>query len=157
MSEQKRSLKFDSLDSVLSFAISKEEEAYHFYLTWSDRVKDAAIKEVLLEFAREELRHKELIIDVKAGKPFEAKPQQVYDLKIGDYFNPVRPTEEMTYQDALQVAIQREIGARKLYDYLASISEEGKIKKLFESLAKEEAKHKMRLEQIYDDEIYREN
>ncbi len=157
MSEQKRSLKFDSIDSVLSFAISKEEEAYHFYMTWSEKSRDAAIKEVLVEFAREELRHKELILEVKAGKPFEAKPQQVYDLKIGDYFVPVKPSEEMSYQDALQVAIQREIGARELYEYLASISAEGKIKKLFESLAKEEAKHKMRLEQIYDDEIYREN
>ena len=157
MNEQSNTLRFDSINSVLSFAISKEEEAHHFYNQWAEKVQNQSIKEVLYEFAKEELKHKELLLQVQRGEPFEKTSPKIVDLKIGDYFTTVSPTEEMTYQDALQIAIQREIGAKQLYEFLASLETTDDLKALFRRLAAEEAKHKMKLETIYDDEIYTEN
>lgn len=157
MNKQTNTLRFDSVNSVLSFAIAKEEEAYHFYTLWSDKVQNQSIKEVLREFAGEELKHKELLLKVQRGESFKTSVREIVDLKIGDYFVPIAPKQEMTYQDALQVAIQREIGAQQLYEFLASLDTTPEIQQLFRQLATEEAKHKMKLETIYDDEIYTEN
>lgn len=157
MSESLKNLHFDSIDDVLDFAVSKEEEARDFYLEWAEKVKSNSIKSVLKEFAGEEQKHKDLILRVKAGGTFTTRPGEIIDLKIGDYFVTTRPGEEMSYQDALQVAIQREIGAHELYVYLSSRSTDQTMKELFDKLAVEEAKHKQRLEQIFDEDILTEN
>ncbi len=157
MSESLNNLHFDSIDDVLDFAVSKEEEARDFYLEWAVKVKNSSIQSVLKEFAREEQKHKDLILNVKTGGTFTTNPQEIIDLKIGDYFVTIQPGQEMSYQEALQVAIQREIGAHELYLYLASRSGNQTMKDLFDKLALEEAKHKQRLEQIFDEDILTEN
>ena len=157
MSESLKNLHFDSIDQVLDFAVSKEEEARDFYLEWAEKVRNSGIQEVLKEFAGEEQKHKDLILKVKAGGSFKTKPGEVIDLKIGDYFVTIDPDETMTYQEALQVAIQREIGAQELYRYLEQRSNEATLKSLFEKLALEESKHKQRLEQMFDEDVFTEN
>ncbi len=157
MSESLNNLHFSSINEVLDFAVSKEEEARDFYLEWADKVKNSGIKEVLKEFAGEEQKHKDLILKVKAGGTFTTKAEEVIDLKIGDYFVQTNPDETMTYQEALQVAIQREIGAQELYKYLSGRSSDQTMKELFDKLALEESKHKQRLEQMFDEDVLTEN
>ncbi len=157
MSESLNNLRFDSIDQVLDFAVTKEEEARDFYLEWAQKVKNMGIREVLDEFAAEEQKHKDMILNVKAGGAFKTKPGEIIDLKIGDYFVTIDPDEKMTYQEALQVAIQREMGAQELYRYLQQRSNEATLKSLFEKLALEESKHKRRLEQLFDEDILIEN
>ena len=148
---------FDSADAVLEFAIEREEEARDFYLEWEKKVEKKHLPEILREFAAEEEKHKELLQNVQKGNPFEKVARKVIDLKIGDYFIDEEADEQMTYQQALQIAIKREIGAQELYIFLGSISENTEYKNLFEGLFKEESKHKLRLEAIYDEEFMREN
>ncbi len=157
MGEELKQLHFENIDQVLDFAVSKEEEARDFYLEWAEKVKNSAIAEVLKEFAGEEQKHKDLILKVKAGGDFRPVAGQVLDLKLGDYFVQIGPDEQMSYQDALQIAIQREIGAQELYKFLQTQSENPKMKELFEKLANEEAKHKLRLEQMFDEDVLTEN
>ncbi|MHB2150894.1 ferritin family protein [Calditrichota bacterium LG25] len=157
MSVQKKNLSFNNIDEILQFAIEKEEEARTFYELWSQKVKKQSIKEVLLEFAVEEQKHKELLLNVKAGRDFNQPKNQIIDLKLGDYFTEVKAHENMTYEAALRIAIQREMGANQLYQYLASIAENQQIKELFNRLALEELKHKMRLEGMYDENFLSEN
>jgi rubrerythrin len=149
-------LKFDSVEAALDFAIDKEQEAYDFYIEWSKKLEHEAIQQVFREFAVEEMRHRDLITDVKEGKrELEASPA-VKDLKITDYFTVVEVKAKMNYQDALQLAIQRERGSIELYRYLADRSTTANMNALFESLVKEETKHKMRLEEIYDDNFLKD-
>lgn len=157
MNVEAKNLHFDDIGSVLDFAVSKEEEARDFYLEWAEKVKNSAIAEVLKEFAGEEQKHKELILNVKAGGEFKPIEGEVIDLKIGDYFVQIAPNAKMDYQEALQIAIQREIGAQELYKYLQSRSQDATMKELFEKLAAEEAKHKFRLEQMFDEDVLTEN
>ena len=146
-----------SVDEVLDFAIEKEGEAAAFYTEWSRTVENKSIGGVLLEFAEEEKKHEAYIIDVKNGKQIPVSPKKVTDLSISDYLVEASPTETMNYQTTLMVAMQREKAAFRLYTKLASIAQDDKVKSLFLTLAQEEAKHKLRLETIYDDEILREN
>jgi rubrerythrin len=59
----------------------------------------------------------------------------------------------MPYADILRIAIKMEERALKLYNNMNQSNQDENLKKLFSLLANEEAKHKLRLEKIYDDEI----
>ncbi len=155
MNEDKM-LNFDSIDEAIEFAIGKEQEAYDFYTDWSKKLEHEAIQQVFREFAVEELRHRDMLTDVKEGKRELKKDQKVQDLKITDYFVEVKPSEDLSYQDALQLAIQRERGSIELYGHLAESSGAEDLAGLFSSLVEEETKHKMRLETIYDDNFLKE-
>lgn len=101
--------------------------------------------------------HKEKLISIKKEGVFHLNEQAILDLKVADYV--VRPivSENMSYQDALILAMKREKAAYRLYMKLASKTHDAKLKELFIGLAQEEAKHKMAFEIEYDDVILREN
>ncbi|HAP43606.1 MAG: hypothetical protein A2087_04280 [Spirochaetes bacterium GWD1_61_31] len=148
---------FQSVDGILDFAIEKEAEAHDFYIDWSGRLEAAHLKELFLTFAAEEQKHKVTLERIKQGTAFLPSASQVTDLKIVDYLVDIGPTPDMDYQEALIIAMRREKSSIKLYTDLAAISGDDELKTIFQALAKEEAKHKLRLENEYEKDIYREN
>jgi len=146
---------FKSIDDILDFAIKREEESYQFYTEWLNKVKEE-IKPVFKNLAKEELGHKEKLLGVKKGKLrefLESSKEKVLDLKMSDYLIDVTPKPELTFQEALIIAMKREKVSYKLYENFANRVEDENIKKLFLALAQEEAKHKLKIEIIYDDYI----
>jgi len=69
----------------------------------------------------------------------------------------VVPSSDMTYPDALILAMKKEKNAFRLYMMLSEASADPGMKSLFLSLATEESKHKLRFEVEYDEYILREN
>lgn len=63
----------------------------------------------------------------------------------------------MTYEVALKVAMAREKAAFKLYSRLADSTDNVQMKEIFQFLAQEESKHKLRFELEYDEYVLREN
>jgi len=147
----------NTVDEILDFAIEKEQDAFEFYTLWSGKVESNAISDVFRELAVNEKAHKAFLTDVKSGKKIPPAPKEVTNLSISDYLVEIEPTPGMDYQSALMVAMQREKSANQLYTNLASKVSAEEIQNMFLTLAAEEAKHKLRLESIYDDEILREN
>ena len=88
---------------------------------------------------------------------FEITFEKVADLKIADYLVNVKPSPEITYRDALVMAMSKEKAAFKLYTNLAQRAPNDQLRDLFLSLAQEESKHKLRFELEYDDFVLREN
>ncbi len=149
--------KFESIEEILDFAIQKEREAAEFYRYWAERVKDRTLKQVFLKLSEQEKGHERKILLMKEGK-LTLKPRgEVVNLKISDYLDEVKPTEEMDYQQALRIAMQREKASFKLYNDLAESVEDEKARTLFLALAQEEATHKLRLETLYDEVVYSGN
>jgi rubrerythrin len=148
---------FDSVDAVLDFAIKREEEAFDFYMDLAGKVERAHMKELFEQFAKEEKGHKAKLQNVKQGKLLLPVQNQVLDLKMGDYLVAGEPTEKMSYQEALILAMKKEKVAFKLYTDLAAVISSEDLKNTFLSLAQEEAKHKLRFEVEYDNEIMGEN
>ena len=149
---------FASVEDILDFAIDSEQKAVDLYTDLAQKAKNPGIKAAFEEYANEERGHKAKLTEVKEGKRALVLPQKaVQDLKIGDYLVSPEPDQDTDYQDVLIFAMKKEKAAFKLYTDLAELCEPGDIRDLLLSLAQEEAKHKLRFEIEYDDNIYQEN
>lgn len=148
---------FKSINDILDFAIASEQEAVDFYTKLSEQVTNEAMKEVFLQFAKEEMGHKARLTNIKEKQLFEFKEEKVTDLKIADYLVESEAKPDMTYQNFLIVAMNKEKAAFKLYSDLAKIAPNNQLRDIFLSLAQEEAKHKLRFEIEYDDYVLKEN
>ena len=148
---------FSSINDILDFAINSEQKAVDFYVSLSQRFNDKVLKEAFVEFAKEEMGHKARLTQIKETGLYEMKKEDVQDLKIADYVVRTEPTNDMSYEDALRLAMKREKAAYRLYLALAERAPNDGMKNLFNGLAQEEAKHKLRFEIEYDDYILREN
>ncbi|MCH7658703.1 MAG: ferritin family protein [Bacteroidetes bacterium] len=148
---------FKSVDDALDFAIQSEQEAVDFYTNLADGANNQAMREVFIQFAKEEKGHKKRLINIKKKRTFEFSDEKIFDLKIGDYLIDIEATSDMSYQDALILAMKKEKSAFKLYSDLAGIAPNNDLKNIFLALAQEEAKHKLRFEIEYDDNILKEN
>lgn len=148
---------FTNIDSILDFAIDNEQQAVDFYTSLAGNSKNEEMKKVFTQFAKEEMGHKARLTKIKTEGTFEIKNKEVLDLKMSDYLVDIEPRPDMTYEEALILAMKREKNAFKLYIKLADKAPTADLRKLFQSLAQEESKHKLRFELEYDDYVLREN
>jgi len=150
-------MKFSSVDEILDFAIKSEERSHSFYTSLAERVERENMKKVFLDFAAEELGHKEKLLKIKKGEKLLPDQEKVMDLKIAEYVSDVEPGEDMDYQKALILAMKAEKEAYRMYSDLASAAQDPEIKDILNGLAQEEARHKLRFETEYDDNILAED
>mgnify|MGYP001195723225 CR=1 FL=1 len=148
---------FKSVEDILDFAIASEQEAVEFYSSLANQSSNEAMKLVFEQFAKEEMGHKAKLTVIKATGDNTLKNMQVNDLKIGDYLVDVVAKPNMSYQEALIVAMKKEKSAFKLYLNLSEKVNSPEYKDLFLALASEESKHKLRFEIEYDEYVMREN
>ncbi len=78
------------------------------------------------------------------------KDEEVGSLGIAESIEAGEPKVNLTYAQALVVAMQREKNAFRLYTRLASAFREPNVKDILSKLAQEEAQHKLQLEIEYD-------
>jgi len=151
-------MKLDSIDKVLDFAIEKEQDAADFYTGLAGKMGKPFMKDIFEQFALEEKSHKAKLEQVKKGN-LDLSPidQKINDLKIAEMVANVDLEGDFDYQQALIVAMKNEKASFKLYTDLAGMVDDPKLKEFFLGLAQEEAKHKLRFEVAYDDDILKES
>jgi rubrerythrin len=147
----------NTVDEILDYAIGQEQEAAAFYADLARRVEKAGMREILLDFSAEETRHKERLLRVKQGEWRLTPHREVVDLRISDYLVDVEATDNLSYQDALIIAMKREQAAFRLYTDMAERVPEGALRDVFSGLAREEAEHKLFFESRYDEEVFSDN
>jgi len=147
---------FESLESILDFAIDNEERSINFYVGLAPKMAEPRLKGLLLNFAREEERHQAKLMDVRhaGGKLQPFSGGKIDDLRIADFVPAVAPTAAMDVKDALLVAMNEEKAAFRLYTVLAERAPTADGRTLFQILAQEEAKHKLHLETTYEDLLW---
>lgn len=150
-------MNFKSANDILDFAIQKEEEAAELYQDLATTLTRTDMKAVFEGFAKEEMQHKAKLIEVKEGNRIISAEKKIFDLKIAESLVDAKPSPNMDYQHALIFAMKAEKAAYKLYSDLAAATDDQNLKDLFLGLAQEEAKHKLRFEIEYDDQILTEN
>lgn len=148
---------FVSINDILDFAIENEQLAVDFYNQLAGNSKNEEMKAVFMQFAKEEMGHKARLSKIKEEGSFNIRTQEVLDLKMSDYLVDVEPRADLSYEEALVLAMKREKSAFKLYTRLAEKAPDDNLKKIFNSLAIEESKHKLRFEVEYDEYVMREN
>jgi len=148
---------FNSIDDILEFAMSEEQKAVDFYSELAEKSTSADMKKIFVDFAKEEMDHKARLMKIKDEKAYTLDKEAVADLQISDFVVNISVTPEITYQDALVVAMKKEKAAFKLYLTLSERAPNQQMKDVFLSLAQEESKHKLRFELEYDEFVLREN
>jgi len=148
---------FNSFNDILDFAIQAEQDAVDFYNELASVSKNPEMAKIFEQFAREEMGHKAKIAKIREEGSFGGLGEAVPDLKIADYLVKTQPHPEMSYAEALVLAMSREKSAFKLYTKLADRAPGPELRNLFLHLAQEESKHKLRFEVEYDEFVLREN
>ncbi|MCX7834358.1 MAG: ferritin family protein [Ignavibacteria bacterium] len=148
---------FKNINDILDFAIAREQESVDFYTNLSNKARNEEMKNVFHEFAMEEVKHKARLQKIKDEGIMEISDEKVQDLKISDYTVNITPTPDMSYEEALILAMNKEKAAYKLYMKLSTKTDDPNLREVFLSLAQEESKHKLRFEIEYDEFVLREN
>jgi rubrerythrin len=142
-------MKADDAKKIISLAIEREVEAYTFYRTVADKVKDPALKKIFTELAGEEKQHREFLQGMLskdvAKMNFDAKK----NYKVVDAMATPPLSVDMKPLDGIIVSIKKELEAMQMYTQLANLSNDTEQKLLFSQLANMESGHKARLEDIY--------
>ncbi len=147
------SVSCSSVDDVVNLAIEKEEKAMEFYQKCAAKAKNPGIKRFFLEMYEEEVRHRDLLKGLDPTSLTGIQIDKVQDLRISEYLTDVQFTEDLTYQEALTLAMKKEEKAHAFYAAWKDRCMHERTGKLFEMLAVEELKHKKQIETMYDEDI----
>lgn len=138
---------------VVRFTIEKEIGTYNLYTMCGQIARYSGAKELFEELAKEEKGHRKLLENLSIERVEQAKLKAVQDLRISDYLIEVECMPDSSYADILRLVMKNEEHSVKLYNDLKESCTDEDLKNLFAFLAQEEAKHKLKFEKIYDEEI----
>ncbi len=144
-------MEFGSFEAIMEYAIEKEKEAAAFYEELANKEQFANTRQVFISFAGEERKHQHMLENFSKESVEEYKTEKITDLKRSDYTVDMEYEPGMGYADILRLAMKREEKAQKFYADFALKATKEEHKKLFDMLAQEESKHKLRLETMLDD------
>lgn len=139
-----------SWQEALTLAISREEEAAANYHRWQELASDPATKQLLAELESEEKNHKQKLESLTPDSLAATEIIEPEDLGLTDKLIPDQLTPEISLQDLLIRAAQKEKQAALFYASLARQTRSARLKRLFRFLEKQEKSHKLRLELEYE-------
>jgi len=142
-------MKAEDVKKIISTAIDREVEAYTFYRSISDKVKDKALKSLFDELAGEEKKHREFLQGFLTKDISKMKFAAGHDYKVGDALPTPPLSMDLKPLDGLVLAIKKELEAMQMYTQLAKAAADTETQLLFSQLANMERSHKSRLEDIY--------
>lgn len=148
---------FSNINDILDFAIAREQDAVDFYNRLAAKARNNDMRHTFEQFAREEMMHKARLAKIKEEGVITLPSEKVVDLKIADYVVLDSERDDMTYEQALVLAMKREKAAFKLYLALSEKVDKTEYKELFKQLAQEESRHKLRFELEYDEYVLKDN
>ena len=148
---------FDDLESAINFALSLIERNYYFFKYWAEKVNRKSIRDALLDWAEEELKHKEVLLNIEEDKEVDLHQTDIPDLRLSEYFMDAEPSEDMTYEEALRIAMKRENAEIETYEYLANIAQSPRAKQMLLKLAADSRQRKLDFEKKYIEKFMSEN
>ncbi|MHC4144451.1 MAG: ferritin-like domain-containing protein [Planctomycetota bacterium] len=139
-----------TIGEVLEFAIGREAEAADFYMALAARVKNPPTREFFENLVTDELEHKSRLELEVIKEGIVARTVGVLPETSGVGPDPDQVREQMVYTEALGLAIERERRSFKLYSRLAGQVTDEELRETLLSLAEEEVKHLVALEEQYE-------
>lgn len=143
-----------SFKDVVQFAIDKEEKAREFYSQCQTQAKSPGLKKFFQDMAEEEQRHKDQLTNLDMEIKLEDIPlEESQDLSLSDFMVDVEFRPDLSYQEALVMAMKKEEKAHAFYQAWKNRCTDPRTNHVFSWLAEEELKHKHKLEDMYEDDI----
>ncbi len=135
----------EKIANILETAVEKEIEAHRFYSTVAELISNEKGRYLFQQFANDEIKHRnrlELEI-MKLGKVVKSREDIDIDVEVEPGFN-------LSYEEALIMAIQKEDAAFQLYIQATISTNDLELRDVFMRLAEEEVKHKVKFEIAYN-------
>jgi rubrerythrin len=145
------------IDAIFSLATKRELEAHEFYQKVAKRAKDAEVRRLFAQLAKEELGHYEMLERFQADPSLPMKiAAPAADFKVAEATELPPFTDDLSPKDAIALAMKKEQQAVEFYRTLAAGAADAGTRDLFENLANTELGHKQRLENAFVDIGYPE-
>lgn len=149
--------RFGSVADIIVFAIEREKEAADGYGRMAGLARLPGLREFLLFLRQEEEAHRRLLEELTEEELDGLVPAFVPDLRLIDYLAEEKPADEMSLQELLIFAAQKEKKAAELYETLARMAKASGHHRVFEFLAGQERAHKLKIEAEYEKSFLQEN
>lgn len=147
---------FKSFKDIIRFAIKREETAYKLYKSAAGKAPTPAARKMFEELAAEEAGHKASFEKLHAEDVEKYAPNKIADSAIADHMVDVPFREDLTGEEILRFAMKTEESAYQLYTAAAGMVSDAKLKKMLLMLADVEKGHKVRIETMYEENVFRE-
>ena len=144
-------------NEILDFAVEREKEAVQFYRDLQTEADFADQKAFLKEPESMEMGHIVIIENLRKKMPSEMQIKAVPNLLISEYISTDIDHLSLSYQNILIKAMKREELSMKLYTDMSMKFPDSELSQLFTKLASEEAGHKYKFENLYDEWISQGN
>jgi len=140
--------------SIIDYAMRAERDGISFYMKAAKKFNDRELKDLFMKLAKEEAKHLEHFIGIKA-KAEKKGVDQCFRAEVSDYLDTIiregffpkgdsmvkRLEKVKDIEGACAIAMEAEKNAIMLYSELAKISKDKDQKKIFEDILKEERSH----------------
>lgn len=140
---------FQTVRDVIHFAISLEQMSQKFYSQLAGQVTIPAVRQFLLEMAREEALHEEQLRSLVDNNASDLSGE-VDPGEIQAYIQAMEIPDVLDYKKAVKVACDKEKASQMLYLVLAQTVQPDYLRELLEALAKQERKHQEFFAKEYD-------
>jgi len=146
-----------SMNDVVEFAKDREQQAQDFYLQCIELSKHKGLKDFFREMAEEEAKHLRMLQELDLSQTEAIQSDNTEDLQLSDFLVDVHFKRDMSYQEALIMAMKKEEKAHRFYSAWSKRCSKEQTTEVFRMLAQEELKHKRKIEEIYDSDIYQQD
>lgn len=136
---------------VIATAISREEEAYFFYMDLHEQAEDEDVRDTLEWMAGEEKKHRKFLVGYRDGGygADALRMTAVVEYKIAEYLEEPESEGEIDSTKAYLIAAHREARSHLFYTEMANLHPHGETKQVLLKMANEELKHKEKMEYLY--------
>lgn len=139
----------EELKEIIAFAVENEVDAYEFYRDAAERLEDQGLKQTFKDLAEDELEHKKFLEEFLENNTDEINIDVEADYKVSETVEKPPLSMDMSFADAIQLAMKNEEEAMDMYQQLADAVTDEKEKNIFIGLRDMEKMHKTKLEDIY--------
>jgi len=145
-----------TIADVIDIAITREEEAYDFYMDIHSKVQDAGVRDTVEFIAGEEKKHKAFLVSYRDGNfgSESLRMADVIDYKVAEYLEEPEISKESGSEDVYLIAAHREGRSYQFYSELANMHSDGELKTMLTKMANEELKHKEKMEYLYSNAAF---
>jgi len=145
-----------TIADVIDIAITREEEAYDFYMDIHSKVQDAGVRDTVEFIAGEEKKHKAFLVSYRDGNfgSESLRMADVIDYKVAEYLEEPEISKESGREDVYLIAAHREGRSYQFYSELANMHSDGELKTMLTKMANEELKHKEKMEYLYSNAAF---
>ena len=135
---------FLKVDELLDLAIEFEQESADYYQKLQNNIENQRVLDMLKELENQEIEHRDIL------KNFELEDKPYPMLQFGPSFSITLPevqSDSPTLRELLDVAIDREIVSRQIYNTTAG-QVFGNLAQVLQDLAAFEGEHETKLKDL---------